>query len=152
MEQRALKGRAVALLLTLVLAGALLGAWYLRSTQIRFSSSEGHITRAQSSWHAPANVRVRVEVLNATRVSGLARRATMHLRDLGFDVVETGTAAERREDTLVIDRSNHPDWTRAIAGAMGGAATASRPDSSRYVDVTVLVGASWRPPAKPFYP
>jgi hypothetical protein len=28
----------------------------------------------------------------------------------------------------------------------------SRPDSSRYLDVTVLIGSSWRPPAEPFYP
>ena len=28
----------------------------------------------------------------------------------------------------------------------------SRPDSSRYLDVTVLIGSSWRPPAQPFYP
>jgi hypothetical protein len=28
----------------------------------------------------------------------------------------------------------------------------SHPDSSRYLDVTVLIGANWRPPAKPFYP
>ncbi|HEX6536339.1 MAG TPA: LytR C-terminal domain-containing protein [Gemmatimonadaceae bacterium] len=102
--------------------------------------------------HAPANVRIEVEVLNATRVQGLARRATFHLRDRGFDVVESGNARERRDSTLVLDRSGHPEWARLVARAMGGAAVVSRPDSSRYVDVTVLIGASWRPPTEPFYP
>ena len=101
---------------------------------------------------APDGVRIKVEVLNATRVRGLGRRATMHLRDRGFDVVETGTASQERDSVLVIDRSNHPQWAELVARAMGGAPVASRTDSSRYLDVTVLVGATWRPPAQPFYP
>ena len=40
---------------------------------------------------APDGVRIRVQVLNATKTRGLARRATMLLRDRGFDVVEMGT-------------------------------------------------------------
>ncbi|MDP9176668.1 MAG: LytR C-terminal domain-containing protein [Gemmatimonadota bacterium] len=100
---------------------------------------------------APPNTRIKVEVLNATTTKGLARRATLFLRDRGFDVVAIGTAREQRETTLVIDRSNHPGWARLIANAMGASVT-SRPDSSRYVDATVLVGASWQPPAEPFYP
>lgn len=101
---------------------------------------------------APAGVRIRVEVLNATRVRGLARRATMHLRDRGFDVVNVGTSREGRDSTLVLDRSGHPDWAHLVARALGGARVEQAPDSSRYLDVTVLVGATWRPPAEPFYP
>ncbi len=101
---------------------------------------------------SPDGTRVRVEVLNASRKRGLARRATMYLRDRGFDVVEMGTARELRETTLVLDRSNHPRWAELVAEALGGAPVESRPDSLRYLDVTVLLGASWRPPARPFYP
>ena len=101
---------------------------------------------------APAGVRVRVEVLNATKTRGLARRATRHLRDRGFDVVAVGNAPETRDSTTVIDRTGHPDWAALIAEAMGGARIESVPDTSRYLDITVLVGASWRPPAEPFYP
>jgi hypothetical protein len=100
---------------------------------------------------APPDTRIKVEVLNATTTKGLARRATLFLRDRGFDVVAIGTAREQRDATLVIDRSTHPAWAQLIANAMGATVT-SRPDSSRYVDATVLVGASWRPPAQPFYP
>jgi hypothetical protein len=96
--------------------------------------------------------RVRVQVLNATTTRGLARRATMALRDRGFDVVETGTSATQLDSTLVLDRSGHPDWARRVSDALGGARIEARPDSSRYLDVTVLIGRSWRPPSEPFYP
>lgn len=101
---------------------------------------------------APEGVRIRVEVLNASSVQGLARRATFHLRDHGFDVVESGNAAEKHDSTIVLDRSHNPEWARLVANAMGGAPVAEAPDSTLYVDVTVLVGPSWRPSAKPFYP
>lgn len=101
---------------------------------------------------APAGVRIRVEVLNATRVRGLARRATMHLRDRGFDVVNVGTSREVRDSIVVLDRSGHPDWAALVARALGGARVEQALDSSRYLDVTVLIGATWRPPAEPFYP
>jgi hypothetical protein len=99
----------------------------------------------------PAGVRIKVEVLNATKVRGLARKATFFLRDRGFDVVAVGTASQESESSLVIDRSNHPQWAQLVGKAMK-AKVASRPDSTRYLDVTVLVGADWRPPALPFYP
>src|SRR5689334_13104593 len=59
---------------------------------------------------APEGVRIRVQVLHATKTRGLARRATMLLRDRGFDVVETGTLQQTRDTTLVLDLSGHPDW------------------------------------------
>jgi hypothetical protein len=96
--------------------------------------------------------RVRVEVLNATEVRGLARRATQLLRDHGFDVLAVGTAGGQMDSTLVLDRSGHPEWARRVADALGGARVESRPDSSRYLDVTVLLGRSWRAPAEPFHP
>ena len=103
---------------------------------------------------APPGVRVRVQVVNASTVRGLARRATQLLRDRGFDVVEagTGTGAEQLDSTLVLDRSGHPDWAHRVAAALGGARVEARPDSSRYLDVTVFVGRAWRAPALPFYP
>jgi hypothetical protein len=101
---------------------------------------------------APAGVRIRVQVLNATPTRGLARRATGFLRDRGFDVVEIATAPQARRSTLVIDRSGHPEWANLVARALGGVAVEARPDSSRYLDVTVLVGRDWTPPSEPFYP
>ena len=96
--------------------------------------------------------RITVEVLNATKVRGLARRAALTLRDQGFDVVSTGTNRDPFDSTQVLDRTGHRDWAVRAAKAMGGATVLVRPDSSRDVDLTVLIGASWRPPAQPFYP
>lgn len=108
--------------------------------------------RAAPDVRVPPNTRIRVEVLNATSRSGLARRATFHLRDAGFDVVRTGTWRERGDTTVVIDRTGHPEWAALLAKAVGGARVESRPDSSGYVDLTLLLGAAYRPPAQPFYP
>ena len=100
----------------------------------------------------PDNVRIKVEVLNASGQRGLARRATFALRDAGFDVVRFDNASENRDSTLVLTRSGRDDWAQLVARALGGAKVESRPDSARYVDVTVMLGADWRPPAKPFHP
>lgn len=96
--------------------------------------------------------RVRVQVLNTTKTRGLARRAMLYLRDQGYDVVEVGTASPVRDTTLVLDRSRHPEWARSVATSLGTARVEARPDTSRYLDVTVLIGSSWRPPAQPLYP
>ena len=101
---------------------------------------------------APEGVRIRVQVLNGTRTHGLARRATMLLRDRGFDVVETGNVNDMRDTTLVLDLSDHPEWAASVAKLFGNARVEARRDSSRYLDIAVVLGSSWRPPSEPFYP
>jgi hypothetical protein len=136
------------ILLALVLAGAGAVAW----KSYRGSATAGGAAEASSIEPlAPPGVRIKVEVLNATKVRGLARKATFYLRDRGFDVVAMGTAREQRETTLVLDRSDHPSWAALVARAFN-AKVEARPDSSRYLDVTVLLGSDWRPPPLPFYP
>ena len=101
---------------------------------------------------APEGVRVRVQVLNPTKTRGLARRATRLLRDRGFDVVDVGTVGPTIDTTMVLDLSGHPEWAAAAAKVMAPAHTRARRDSSRYLDVTVLIGRTWRPPTEPLYP
>lgn len=101
---------------------------------------------------APDSVRIRVQVLNATKIHGLARRATMLLRDRGFDVVETGNVNDMRDTTVVLDLSNHPEWAARVARLFGTSRVETRHDSSRYLDIAVVLGSTWRPPAEPFYP
>jgi hypothetical protein len=145
-ERRRLIRRASAVLVVLLLAAGIV------LVVRRPSTRAPQAVRQRVDAEAPPGLRIRVEVLNATRVRGLARRATMHLRDRGFDVVNVGTAREARDSTLVLDRSGHAEWAALVARALGGARVDQAPDSSRYLDVTVLVGATWRPPAEPFYP
>lgn len=151
MTRRALAAGALAVLI-LATAGALL-ARERRHAATGASAPAARAYDLPRDARAPSGARIRVEVLNATKTRGLARHATLLLRDLGYDVVDVGTAgASAGDSTVVIDRSGHPEWARRIALAFGAARTVSRPDSSRYLDVTVLVGPSWRPPAEPFYP
>jgi hypothetical protein len=142
----------LALAATVLLVAAVAIVISRATTRSALSRGVQRVARSRVDARAPDSVRIKVEVINATRIRGLARRASMHLRDRGFDVVATGTASQPRDSTLVLDRSNHPEWARIVAKAMGGARVESRPDSSRYLDVTVLVGAGWRAPAEPFYP
>jgi hypothetical protein len=100
----------------------------------------------------PDSVRIKVEVLNATSIRGLARRGTFHLRDLGFDVVSSGNSTEKLDSTLIIIRSGRPEWAELAAKALGGARIETRPDTSRYLDLTILLGTSWRPPLETFHP
>jgi len=105
-----------------------------------------------SSARAPEGVRIRVEILNATAVPRLALAATPVLRDRGFDVVSVGNAPAKRDSTLVLDRRGHPEWARLVMEVLGGSRVESRPDTSTYVDITVLLGADWKPPPKTVYP
>lgn len=153
-----MKLRTLAVLTFVLFIAAVAGAfaWKYRTAGARAAGAGAGAARTRvdvpASERAPDSVRIRVQVLNATRTRGLARRAMFVLRDRGFDVVEMGTSAEQRDSTLVIDVAGRPEWAARVANAFGGARVESRPDTSRYLDVTVLIGASWRPPAEPFYP
>jgi hypothetical protein len=138
---------AAAVLLLVVLAGA--------GVVLRARGTSTPVIQAfqpPSRVRAPEGVRVRVQVLNTTNTRGLARRATQLLRDRGFDVVDLGTVGPTIDTTMVLDLSGHPAWADAVAKVMTPAHTRSRTDSSRYLDVTVLIGSTWRPPAEPLYP
>jgi hypothetical protein len=137
-------GRIIIVLLILCVIGWI--AWQIWAW--RAGSGESY---APDDARAPEGQRIKVEVFNATKTKGLARQATFYLRDRGFDVVGSGNVAEQRSATIVYDRSSHPEWARLVARAMN-APVVERPDSSRYLDVTVLIGADWRPPSLPFHP
>lgn len=100
----------------------------------------------------PEGTRIRVEVLNATDTPGLARQAMFAMRDAGFDVVYFGTSSERTDSSLVLDRTGHPEWAALAVRALVTAKSEARPDSARYLDLTLLVGRSWTPPHKPLHP
>jgi hypothetical protein len=139
------------------MSGALIGVLVLGAAGVvmRVRHAPGPLLAAIApprEVRAPEGVRVRVQVLNTTKTRGLARRATQLLRDRGFDVVEIGTVSPTVDTTVVLDLSGHPEWANAVAKVMTPARTRARRDSSRYLDVTVLVGSTWRPPAQPLYP
>jgi len=138
-----------------VLAAIAVTAWRMRPWGVPASGpAQPPAITQRPARLVPDSVRIKVEVVNATSTRRLATLATAWLRDQGFDVVGVGTASERerRDSTLVLDRSGHPEWAAMAAKAMGGAHVEARRDSLRYLDVTVLVGRDWRPPPQSLYP
>lgn len=88
--------------------------------------------------------RVRVEVLNAGGVAGVARDVRNLLQDEGFDVVQFGNASTfDRDTTVVIDRSGREELAEAVANALGIRNVLVEPDPNLFVDVTVLLGRDW---------
>ena len=93
--------------------------------------------------------RVTVDVLNAGGVDGMARVATDHLRETGFDVVSVGNASSFDQDsTIVIDRAGSLQKAAAVADALGVRSVVSEPDPNLFVDVTVRLGSDWEAPAE----
>lgn len=141
-------GRWILLVVVLVLL-----AWYWRGR----GAGGGRPRRDEIAVQAiervvPAGTRIRVEVLNGAGTRGLARRGTTAMRDAGFDVVGTGNWDATTDSSLVLVRTGHMDWGALAATALGGARVEARPDTSRYVDLTVVLGTRWRAPALPFDP
>jgi hypothetical protein len=102
---------------------------------------------------APQGLRVVVRVVNASGVRGLGRRATLLLRDFGYDVVDYDT--DRNGEvaaTDIIVHTGHEEWGRRVARALGTGTVSSRADTSRYVDLTVRLGRDWQPPPEPLRP
>ena len=130
--------------------------WSSREPGSSESSAIGTAYAAQDDTlaRAPKGVRVRVRVLNSTDVNGLAKRATSVLRDHGFDVVEYEGERRKtpRETTIVQTHTGHADWSDRIIRVLGKGTVELRPDSSRYVDVTVLLGLDWKAPPQAFRP
>ncbi|HEX9054539.1 MAG TPA: LytR C-terminal domain-containing protein [Gemmatimonadales bacterium] len=93
--------------------------------------------------------RVLVEVLNATQRPSLARAATRVLRRQGLDVVLFGNAEGkgRSDSTQVIARRGDRSAAERVARALGRGLVSVQADTLRRVDVTVLLGEDYRPPA-----
>ncbi len=142
-------------LLTALAAVALLvtGAWWVRRSGERPSPPAAAVPMVDPDTMrlVPDSVRVKVELLNGTGQRGLARRVAQYLRDRGFDVVAIGDAPAR-DSSIVLERAGHTPWSGAAARAMQGAAIAASPDSTRYLDLTIVIGRSFRAPSQILYP
>lgn len=128
------------------------GAWWMFARGPAGGEAARPVQGAPVQRLVPVETRIRVEVLNTTSTRGVARRVSLYLRDAGFDVVRYAGEGPARDSTLVLDRTGHPEWAQLVSKSLGGAAIEARPDSSRYVDITVLVGRVVRTPPEAFYP
>ncbi len=130
------------------------GVWYFRAPTAVEAPNASAVAMAErdTAGLAPDSVRVRVRVLNGTKITGLARRGTQRLRDYGYDVVDYSTASDSSARTIVeVDRSSRA-YADRIVRALGGGVVRERDEPSPYYDVTVTLGSDWKPTSQSFRP
>jgi len=91
---------------------------------------------------------VEVEVLNGTATAGLARVGTRALRRQGIDVVFFGTADTTADSTRLIIRRGSREPADRVRKLLGTGKVELLPDSTRRVDLTVILGKDWVVPAE----
>lgn len=129
-------GLVITLLLVLVMIGSLVAG-------LGIGGGEDQTPITGPDAEEPV-ARVRVEVLNAAGIPGIARAATDRLRAAGFDVVYYGNATGFAPDTSrVISRAGDEEMAENVADAAGIDLVHALPDSTRYVDVSVILGTDW---------
>jgi hypothetical protein len=87
-----------------------------------------------------------VEVLNGSGRRGLARTATRALRSAGFDVVYFGTVGDSVAVTQALARRGDSSAALRVTRALGVGVARLKTDTLLRVDVTLLLGADYRPP------
>lgn len=151
--RRKRRGWLVVALLAVVLLGAGAGWWRARIAPAVGIATGTMAAVDDSLARAPTGRRIRVRVLNASGTRGYARRATLELRDRGFDVVDYDTEqGKARGGTLIVSHTGHRDWAERLQRAFGTGSIEARPDSLRYVDLTVFVGRDWKPATETLRP
>ncbi|MBX3145604.1 MAG: LytR C-terminal domain-containing protein [Gemmatimonadales bacterium] len=131
----------------LIAAGLVLsGRWAWGERQSRDPAPRPSIAMVNQA--AGVERGVVVEVINATGREGLARQVTRLLREQGVDVVYFGST-DRRPDstTVIIRRGVDPERGRPVARMVGTKRVTVEADSTRRVDLTILLGADYRLPA-----
>lgn len=84
---------------------------------------------------------LRVEVLNATDVDGLAREVARRLRRRGIDVVYFGSGTQRDLDsTRIVVRRGDSTLARPIRRALGTGRVSLELDPRLLLDASVIIG------------
>lgn len=123
------------------------GVAVLGCSRAEQSKSAGTAARppATLAWPVPDGKETAVvEVMNGTDHRGLARTAARQLRSHGIDVVYYDNADSTAE-TLLLVRRGDERRARVVARALGVGKIRLEPDSTRLVDVTVVLGEDYRP-------
>jgi hypothetical protein len=138
--------QTVGIFLTLLAVAALVGS-AAAGLAPRFFGGAGPGDALPTATARPVPAGVRVEVLNASGIAGLARRGADYLRERGFDVVtfDNAPAAFGPDSSLVIDRVGRVERARLVADAMAIHRVVARPDTNLFVDATVVLGRDWIP-------
>lgn len=152
-ETRPARRGYIILLMALVVSAVAAASWWMMRAEAAPMTTAEAVAELDPDARAPDGVRIRVRVLNTTSTRGLARRVTNFIRDLGYDVVDYDTGRDKRAVTTIVVHTGHLDWAQRLARGLQVDSIETSPDSSRHVDLTVLVGTDWKAPAsQPFRP
>lgn len=143
------------LVAALLVAGGTTASWWQRRTRAANEQRAGDHGALPSDITArPADgERIVVRVVNGSQRRGLGRRATFVLRDFGYDVVDyDGQSGPALDETEIVVHTGKTDAADRVKRALGAGRVTVREDSSRYVDLTVVLGRDWRAPTEPLRP
>ncbi len=90
------------------------------------------------------NYRITAEVWNATNKRGMALKLTRYLRKRNVDVKRHGNFGTHRKHTQIISRTGDLKQALAIARIIGCRNIKTELDSSRMVDVDVIIGYDFK--------
>lgn len=131
-------------LTTLGIAATVVAVVVLVISLVTGLRSDAYVERPEEDGGEQIAPRVRVEVLNAAGIEGLARAATRMLREQGVDVVYFGNASSfGRDPSVVIDRVGDPEAARAVADLLDIPRVRTERDTSLYLEATVVLGTDW---------
>ncbi|MCD6423568.1 MAG: LCP family protein [Elusimicrobia bacterium] len=86
---------------------------------------------------------IKAEVFNATKRKGLAEKLSKSLREYGCDVVLWGNWGALKKHTEVITRNGDFSKASRLARILGCSRIRTEIDSSRMVDVSVVIGSDF---------
>lgn len=143
-----MKGRILTVVTALALVGVgfLFGSFWLqwRHASLADGGSPASVRGTPVTLPEGFSSRARVEVLNGMGESGAAEAAASRLRGMGFDVVYFGNASSfDHERTEVLARTRKTGPARRVADSLGVDSLIVRPDTTLYLDATVVLGKDW---------
>lgn len=89
--------------------------------------------------------KIRVEVLNGTKVPKLAQKVTARIREIGFDVIYYGTYDSEINQTRIFDRK-YPDLMagKMLAKEIRNPKVYFEADPDNLADVTIVIGKDYK--------
>ena len=121
-------------------------------TEINQSAETESEPVAEEQQPAPFEHRIQVEILNGCGVNGIAKIFQSHLRDEGFDVVNTenysvnGKLNWSVEKTFIIDHIGVLEQSKSVARALGVSTDniQSQQTQQPLYDVSVVIGKDYK--------
>lgn len=87
----------------------------------------------------------RLQVLNGSGTSGLGTKVAAKLKEAGYEIVSTGNAVRRYDETTVFYQPGSEALAREVARFLGTTKIEPAPNSlDKKIPVTVVVGADYK--------